>query len=361
MKHRITSDQIAARLEETGIPYATLSLQDDVSIVVSQRGGRILGPFLPLAETDVKGSASVFWINDVFAQPDLFHAFLNTGDWNLGGERIWMAPEIQYSIHDRTDYWGTLVWPPQVDPGDYTLERVGDDACRLSQEMTLEAHNIASGEKHLRLERTVRPAEDPLRTLRSYEDLVDGVIFAGYEHVVTLSEAATDDILSEAWSLVQLNPGGQLIIPASPRVGFVDYYEPVGTLQTIHPDHVRLQITGRHQYKLGYKAAHVTGRMGYVNRLEDGRLYLIVRSFYSNPSRPYGEEPGHLPGWNGYAIHVYNDDGNAGGFGEMECNCQPIGGPAGRSESTDELMLWLYVGAADQIRQIGVHLLGVRI
>ena len=359
MNNHITFGQITARLREHDLDHAVLALQNGVSIVVSRRGGRIFGPFLPQPEPEE--SASILWTSSIFSQPDQFGAFLASGDWNLGGERIWMAPEIQYSVHDRSDFWGTLDWPPQVDPGDYALEQLTDSRSRLSQDMTLEAYNIASGNTTLHLERLIQPAADPLRTLRNYDALVEGVLFAGYEHVVTLSESKPNEIMSEAWSLVQLNPGGVLIIPASGQVAFVDYYEPAGALQTTHTDHVRLQITGVHQYKLGFKAAHVFGRMGYFNHFQDGRAYLIVRSFYNNPSRPYTEEPAHLPGWNGYSIHVYNDDGNAGGFGEMECNCQTIGGRTGRSTSTDELMLWLYVGAAEKVREIAVHLLGVSI
>jgi hypothetical protein len=188
------------------------------------------------------------------------------------------------------------------------------------------------------------------------------VLFAGYEQVVTLSEAKRDDIVSEAWSLIQLNPGGVLVIPASPRVEYTDYYEPVDeSLQTIFADHVRLRITGDRQYKVGYKAAQVFGRLAYYNHLDDGRAYLIVRSFFNNPSAPYAEEPDHTPGCRGHSIHVYNDDGNAGGFGELECNAPTIGGETGRSSSTDELVLWLYVGAPEKVKEICLHLLGIEL
>jgi hypothetical protein len=188
------------------------------------------------------------------------------------------------------------------------------------------------------------------------------VLFAGYEQDVTLSERKRDDIVSEAWSLTQLNPGGLLLIPASPRVEYTDYYEPVdGSLQTIRPDHVRLRITGTRQYKVGYKSAHVFGRLAYYNHLDDGRAYLIVRNFFNNPSMPYAEEPDHSPGCRGHSIHVYNDGGNAGGFGELECNLQTIGGETGRSSSTDQLALWLYVGARGEVKEIALHLLGIEL
>ena len=356
MNPKISYQQVVARLEENNLPFGELTLQNDVTIIVSRHGGRIFGPFLS------KDSESIFWTHDAFAKPDTFKEFLRSGNWNIGGDRIWISPEIQYHVRDRSDFWGSVFWPEQVDPGTYSLERPESGQWCLSQDMTLQAYNLASGQKELHLERRIRQVEDPLRNVGDYRELVDGVLFAGYEQVVTLSERKQDDIVSEAWSLTQLNPGGLLVIPASPRVEYTDYYAPIDeSLQTIHPDHVRLKITGKRQYKVGYKAAHVFGRLAYYNHLDDGRAYLIVRNFFNNPSMPYAEEPDHSPGCRGHSIHVYNDDGNAGGFGELECNLQTIGGDTGRSSSRDHLVLWLYVGAPDKVKEIGLHLLGVEL
>ena len=355
MSDKITDRQITARLEENGLRYEIFPLQNDVFVIISQRGGRIFGPFLS------EGSESIFWMNDAFAQPESFKEFLDSGSWNLGGDRIWIAPEIQYGVQDRDNYWGSITWPPQVDPGTYAIEQPRPGEWLLSQDIALEAFNLATGTKELHLERLIRRAEDPLRNLGAYPGLVDGVTFAGYEQVISLSERKRDDIVSEAWNLVQLNPGGLLLIPASPRLEFTDYYAPIGDLHTIYPDHVRLQITGSRQYKVGYKAAHLFGRMAYFNHFDDGRAYLIVRNYFNNPSMPYAEEPDHTVGRRGHSVHVYNDSGDFGGFGEMECNLQTIGGETGRSASTDPLVLWLYVGDEEKIREIAVNLVGVEI
>jgi hypothetical protein len=249
-----------------------------------------------------------------------------------------------------------------VDPGRYQLDQSQAGQVVLTQDMTLKAHNVTTGQKELALRRLVRPAADPLRKLSGYDSLLSDTVFAGYEQVVTLSEAQADHIHSEAWSLIQINPGGVLLIPASPRVEYSDYYEPMDEkVQTIYPDHVRLQITGDRRYKVGYKAAHVFGRLGYYNHLDDGRAYLAVRNFFVNPTVPYAEEPADLPGQQGHSIHVYNDDGAFGGFGELEVNCQTIGGETGNSSSTDHLLLWLYVGPPEQVQEIGVHLLGIEV
>jgi Family of unknown function (DUF6786) len=356
VNNEITFQQVVDRLEENRIPYGLMELQAGVTIVISRRGGRIFGPFF------ARESESIFWINGAFAQAGAFKEFLRSRSWNLGGDRLWIAPEIQYHVPDRSNFWGSVFWPAQVDPGTYALEQPSPGECRLEQEMTLQAYNLASGQKDLHLERHIRQVDDPLRNLSNYQALSAGVQFAGYEQVVTLSERTQDDIVSEAWSLTQLNPGGNLIIPCSPRVEYTDYYKPIdGDLQMIHANHVRLKITGNRQYKVGYKAAHVFGRLAYHNHLADGRAYLIVRNFFNNPSAPYTEEPDHTPGCRGHSIHVYNDDGNAGGFGELECNAQTIGGDTGRSASTDQFVLWFYLGAPDKVQEIGLHLLGIEL
>jgi hypothetical protein len=228
--------------------------------------------------------------------------------------------------------------------------------------MTLETYNVATGRKELQLQRLIRPADDPLRKLDCYHDLASDLLFAGYEQVITISESEQDDIVTENWSLIQLNPGGLLLIPATPRVEYSDYYEPIDeSLQTIYPNHVRLKITGNRRYKVGYRAAQLLGRLGYYNQFDDGRAYLAVRNFFNNPSMPYKEEPAHAPGRQGHSIHVYNDNGGFGGFGELEVNGQTIGGGTGNASVTDYLQLWLYVGTPKQVKEIAVHLLGIEV
>jgi len=281
----VTASQILSRFSENGMRCERLSLQNGVSILISQRGGRIFGPFLPNRDEN----PGLFWTNPVFADPKAFAEFLRANEWNLGGERIWIAPEVQYSVRDRNNFWDSIFWPAAVDPGNYELDEVSPGHWRLSQDMTLEAFNLAWGTKQLRLERIITRAEDPLRSLNDWPDLTEGVIFAGYEHAITLSEGSRDDIMSESWNLIQLPPGGKIFIPASPAVEPVDYLSPVGDLQSIQRGHVCLEITGRDQYKVGFKAAHVFGRAGYLGRLEHGQAYAIIRNYPNHPSCPYSK------------------------------------------------------------------------
>jgi hypothetical protein len=354
MNHHITDRIIIQRLEENGIAYGVLALENGATILITQRGGRVFGPFL------AKNSASLYWVNPAFADPGAFKATLASGEWNLGGERVWIAPEVQFNVRDRTDFWNTLHFPPAMDPGTYRLEQVAAGAWRLSQDLALQAYNLADGIKTLHLENVIRPVQNPLRNTDRFAEIMDGIIYTGYEQVLTLRENRADGIVSEVWNLLQLNPGGVMVVPASPRVEYSDYFEPVDAAhQVITANHVRLRITGEQRFKVGYKAAYLTGRLAYFNRLDAGRSYLLVRNFFNNPSAGYAEEPAGRPGRSGHSVHVYNDGGGFGGFGELECMGQTIGGSTGRVASTDQMVLWLYVGDPVKLREIAVHLVGV--
>jgi hypothetical protein len=228
--------------------------------------------------------------------------------------------------------------------------------------MSLEAFNPGSGQKELHMEAIISRSEDPLRLLSDYQRLTDGIIFAGYQQTVTLSEHQRDDLLSSAWNVIELHPGGDILIPAAPCVEVTDYMEPVDEhCQTIHSNHVRLRLDGRRRYLTGYKAAHVTGRLAYRSNLPDGRTCLMVRQFTNDAASLYLDEPPEVPGRRGDSVRIYNDDGAYGGYGEMEVYGRAIGGETGCSCSTDTMALWLYVGTAHQLGAIALHLLGIEL
>ena len=355
MSEPITAEQITARLDENGLRGCRLALAGGASILVSEFGGRVFGPFL---EPD---GASLYWVNPAFADPAAFRRLAETG-WNLGGERWWVAPEVQYLCRNRWDYANSEYIQRALDPGQWRLEDATPGGCRLAQELTLEVFNLGSGTKELRIEAEIRPVPDPLRLLSAYERLTAGVRYAGYEQTVTLSEARTDGILSAAWNIIELYPPGEMIIPASPEVEVTDYLQPVdAAYQRVGGGCVRLRITGQRLYLTGYKAAHVMGRVAYHGRLNEQMDYLVVRGFLSDPSSLYLDEPPEAPGHRGDSVRVYNDDGSYGGYGEMEVYGRAIGGETGRSVSTDTLSLWLYVGTREQLDTIAAHLLGVRL
>jgi hypothetical protein len=153
---------------------------------------------------------------------------------------------------------------------------------------------------------------------------------------------------------------GMVVVPVSPRVELTEYVEPSDSSVERRHDHERVHITGDRRFKVGIKAAHLFGRLAYLTRLDDGRACLIVRNYSNNHSTPYIEEPTQTPGRWGNSVHIYNDGGALGGFGELECFGQTIGGDTNRTASSDPMILWLYVGPEEQIEDISLHLLGVK-
>lgn len=97
--------------------------------------------------------------------------------------------EIQFNVHEHAGT-GAHCTCRRSHPGDFRLdEHTG--GWRLRQELALEAHNLARGSKELAVERLIRPAADPLASLDDGAALRDGLIYAGYEQVVTLHEGNT--------------------------------------------------------------------------------------------------------------------------------------------------------------------------
>jgi hypothetical protein len=346
---------IKRRLDANKLAYGELDLQNGVKLLVLERGGRVFGPFLTPA------SNTLLWASTALISNEALAKFVADDEWNAGGERIWVAPEIQFNVSDRNDFWNTISIPAQMDPGDWRLDEQ-PGGWRLRQGLTLSAHNLAHGEKELWIERYLHPAADPLTFTRDYASLLHGVTYAGYEQVVTLREAKRDDIMSQSWNVAPVWPGGHILIPSSPSVEVSDYFEPIDDQHLArHGHYMALYITGDRRYKVGVKAAQTFGRLGYFNRRDDGTAYLIVRNYFNNPSSPYAEEPPQTPGGAGDSIHVYNDGGLFGGFGELECHGQTIGGNTGRSSSTDQQVLWVYSGPSDKVAHIGWELLGAAI
>ena len=211
------------------------------------------------------------------------------------------------------------------------------------------------------MERLLRPVADPLTNSQQYTALLDGVRYAGYEQVVTLTEGQHDVIMSQAWTSFSSIRAGNCSSPV-PRI----WRSPTTTSPSTPPIAHAIAtgpafITGQRRYKVGLRAVQTFGRLAYFNQLDAERAYLLVRNYFNNPSSPYVEEPAHLPGVRGDFIHIYNDGGMFGGFGELETQGQTIGGSTGISSTSGQQVLWLYVGAPAKLAAIARQLLGVEL
>ncbi len=336
-------EQVRRCLSSAGLPYAELHAGAG-RILVSAYGGRVFGPFFD--------GESLAWLSPLFAKEEGFRAAIEGGAWNLGGDRVWLAPELRYCVRDRRRFLESYDLPRAVDPGTYRLlPGPQAESCRLEQVMELEPYD-SPGPKRLHLERRIQPAADPLREVDGYRQLRDKLAYSGYEQTVTLTDQHPDGRESQAWSITQVPPGGVILVPTVPGAEYQDHLEPMDAehLQ-LRGGHLRVRVKGDRMYKIELKAAHHFGRFGCFRLLGPGRAGLLVKLFFNNPSAAYLMEAPHRPGVRGYSLDIYHDDGGLGGFGEIECHGRPVGGPQGPASSVDPFLTWAYWGEEAAVRQ----------
>ena len=346
-------EQIRRCLAAGGMPCAELRCGAG-TVLVSAFGGRIFGPFFE--------GRRLSWVSPLFEDEQGFRKAIDGGAWNLGGDRIWLAPELRYNVRDRKRFLESYDLQRVVDPGAYRLELLPapqSDHCRLEQVMEPLAYD-GPGAKKLGLERLIQPAADPLRDVAGYERIRGHLAYCGYEQTVTLIDLQPDGRESQSWSITQVPPGGEIMVPVLPGAEYQDHLEPMDAehLQ-LHPHHLRVRVKGDRLFKIELKAAHHFGRFGYYRRLGPGQAGLLVKLFFNNPSAAYVMEAPRRPGVRGYSLDIYHDDGGMGGFAEIECHGRPVGYPGGDAHSTDPFLTWAYRGEEAAVREACAQLLGV--
>jgi hypothetical protein len=346
---------VETRLAERGIASRRIRVGTDAHIVVSGYGSRVYGPFFG-------AGASEAWIPEAFGDPTAFAALHESGAWNVGGDRVWIGPEIEYMIPDRDRYWDTYDMPVAMDPathvfaGDATEPTMHRHLRLRGHQRSLADHTDVYGSLDLGIR--IRATPNPLRelSLAGGED----VSYGGYRTELTLSQSSGTALDAESWMLLQVRAGGTALVAGAPRMRVTDYYEPVGDLLAPRRGGVAVSLTGADRFKIGFAAPHVSGRMAYLRDLADGDAALVVRSSSVWPGFDYAEEPDFLPGHRGDALHMYNDDGGLGGFAELEARGTPIaavrGGDGSTRPVTDRFLTWWFRGPRSVLAEIAEHL-----
>ena len=350
MNNKITKMQIEQRYKEMNLKLSSVEVGDGYEILITEHGGRIFGPFN-------KDGESVLWVNGVFEDAEKFAKFIEERQWNLGGDRLWIAPELELFCTAPEKFDESYTVQGSMDPGYYKMETEGRKVV-LKDQATMEVL-AGEGTKSYALKRTIRPAADPLKYVQGIS--TEKLSFAGYFQDIELKDTAPEkEMYLEPWILTQINPGGKVLVPYLGDFEFVDYYNPVDEkCQKVKENYVELTITGDRKYKTAYRAANTFGRMGYVNRTSDGQLYLMIRNYYNDPSFPYSNGPWKDPEDRGCSMYFYNDDGSVGGFAEFENSCTPIGLDSDLNASVSTTALWFYFGEAEELEKVIRILLGI--
>jgi hypothetical protein len=342
-------------MKEAGKSSEIFVTTDGSRLMLLPYGARVLGLFS--AESD----ANFFWTNPLLEGAAEARTLFSGAGWhNTGGDRTWIAPELDVFFHD--DQFDQYWQPRQLDMSDYTVQRTGG-GIQLSREMTLHLAR-PNLDAPLRLTKWFGPAPNPLRYERDAA-LLEGIEYAGYTQRValeSLGDPAPQPPALGIWNLLQLPPGGLMLIPLFSRTVPQNCFGDIPADRITLEDHllrVRVDFPGSH--KIAVKATALCGRAGYVFGQEDDWA-LGVRNFFVNPSGEYIDVQKHAPDDYGYCFQMCRvDEVDFGSFCELEYHAPALGTMPNPIRSEDVSQVWAFRGARQSIDQISRKLLGAGI
>ncbi len=328
-----------------------MAFPDGTHLLVLPFGGRLLGLFPPA------WGENFLWTNPALASPKSTSAWLKRGGWlNLGGDRTWLAPEIELFIGDLAHPAGTYAVPAALDPGNWTLASVNDKEVCLENTTQLRLYR-SRREIGVNLGKRYRPAANPLRgtSLASSE-----LQYAGYTLNTTLElEPVADPTLHLGiWNLLQLPQPGEILIPTLSESRLQLVFGSVSAEElTVAPRMVRWRMGGSgSDAKIGFKAASLTGRAGYLRQTAASGIWdLVVREFAVDPAGDYVDALWDTPEDTGWVFQACCVRNGAERFDELEYHAS-----AGTTHvSQDESRVWAFRGPGDLVTAATRLLLGI--
>lgn len=320
-------------------------LPDGGRLVLLSHGARVLGLFAPHSDENY------YWTNPALDSDPA--AFFQTKGWhNSGGDRTWLAPEIELSFPMFPDLYKV---PCEIDPGKYEIEKLGDALTLVNRARVRLFRSCQTVEVEIR--KSWNPAANPLRYETAWTQL-SGVQYAGYTQRTRLKILGdvTESGPVGLWNLIQLPHGGDFYFPlhsdAQPTIylGSIPA-ECISASQRM----IRYRARASGIQKIGVRAATATGRAGYRYMTGDSAV-LVVRNIVADPSGEYIDVPwsssGEL-GERGYLFQACNVNNELGVFGELEYHAQAVGRSTGLSEHEDVSQVWAFRGPAEAIQSIG--------
>jgi hypothetical protein len=347
-------DELIATLKAVGKPGELHQTNDGTRLLILPYGGRILGVFAPGSEENF------LWTNPALNNVESARLYYASDDWqNSGGDRTWLAPEIDFFFPkfpniDIAGYWQ----PRSLDPGNYELTKTVH-GIKLTNRLNIEGFRSRT-RMDLLITKSVASAPNPLR----YDDVIQSGAIEYAGHTLVTSLEILDPNPNEAplvglWSLTQMPHRGELFIPtytrSEPRIYFGLVDTPPDEL-TMSDRLVRFKMRAGGEHKIGVRAATTTGRIGYIHPAGD-RHALIVRNFFVNPSGEYADVPWTEPEDRGYSTQACSVNSRWGMFSEMEYHVPAIGGDTGLRRIEDRSQLWAFRGSRRDIEKIARALL----
>ena len=345
---------LIATLKAVGKSTELYQTDDGTRVLILPYGGRILGVFAPGSEENF------LWTNFVLNSVVSARAYYASDDWqNSGGDRTWLAPELDFFFPKFPDIDIAGYWQPRgLDPGNYALTRT-DQEVKLTSRLNIDAFRSRK-RVELEITKSIAAAPNPLRY--DAQARSGAVEYAGHTLLTSLKilNAGPDAVpLVGLWSLTQMPHQGELFVPTysktEPRVYFGLVDTPADEV-AVNDRLVRFKMRAAGEHKIGIRAAVTTGRIGYIYPTEN-RHALIVRNFSVNPSGEYADVPWTEPEDRGYSTQACSVNSRWGMFSEMEYHVPAIGGSTGLRHVEDRSQLWAFRGSREDIIEIARALL----
>ncbi len=280
MKNRRILDQKELiGILEGKTPYFVLKGEGEGALVLMQRGGRLIGAF------PKEDSKNTLWTN-----PQL-EKVLNTDEWNVGGDRLWISPERDF-FYENAEKFERWFCPKALDPGNYKLVYSKRDTVALRNVLNLS--NLRTGEtyKGVCVTRTMSYLPNPYASDPRLAKTLEGVSYVGMKSIEeVLVKGNYLELRINPWVITQVNPSssknpGMVIVPTKGAAQPIHYFGRIPDERLkIHGDHVSFKIDGEAVYKLGIRPEDLPlkreASIGYIADIEEANsesLLLIRKS-----------------------------------------------------------------------------------
>ena len=245
-------------------------------------------------------------------------------DWNIGGDRLWIAPERDWHWTDISAFdLDKYKVAEAVDPGSWSLRERQGNSLTVAQSFTVR-HRRKEKYVHGKIKRQFTFNEVRNRTIPGLQDPV------GWITVDTLAlESGTPGQGIGLWRILQVPAGGQMYVASSTPDGYRLHFGDDAGLVHAGKGGLKAEITGDQMYKIGMGQQGVTDLIAYARPLSQDSWLAIARWFQAPADAVYLDTPMDQPGTPGDVIQVFNDNGVFGGFGELEVHGPGLEVPAG--------------------------------
>ncbi|MEM2050443.1 MAG: DUF6786 family protein [Thermoproteota archaeon] len=211
----------------------TVVLETDVgSAIVTEYGARVLGVF-------VGDRQNPFWVSKNLP------GVISGGEWNIGGNRLWVSPERRF-YYRRPDCFEEWLCQSSLDPGGWSIVSSSGESVNLEGEAELEDF-VSQTKIHLSFSRQISIHGESVRK---------GLEYVGLR--VRDAMVARGEVKNglNLWSLTQVRPGesrsGTVIVPTRRGAKPIHYFGKIpGNRLRVSSNHVSFKIDGAAVYKLG--------------------------------------------------------------------------------------------------------------